>query len=99
MPEITVHLFGFPRSVAPEREVNFILADGATLTDVIANLRESVPSLVGFAIMPDEDRLVENFKFNHNGRLVYSDFSAEVSRGDHIALLIQVQGGVVIFYP
>ena len=93
MPEINVQLFGFPQSIAPQREVTFPLADGATLADVIGELRRRVPMLVGFAIMPDEDRLVENFKFNHNGRLVYSDFSSEVKSGDHIALLIQVQGG------
>ena len=93
MPEIKVQLFGFPQSVTARREVAFTLADGATLTDVIANLRKSVPTLVGFAIMPDEDRLVENFKFNHNGRLVYDDFSEKVNNGDHIALLIQVSGG------
>jgi molybdopterin converting factor small subunit len=93
MPEIRVQLFGFPQDIAPIREVAITLADPATLTDVIANLRKSVPTLVGFAIMPDEDRLVENFKFNHNGRLVYTDFSSKVSSGDHIALLIQVSGG------
>jgi molybdopterin converting factor small subunit len=93
MPEITVQLFGFPKSVAPRREVTLTLGDGATLSDVIANLRKGVPTLSGVAIMPDEDRLVENFKFNHNGRLVYTDFSAKVSSGDHIALLIQVSGG------
>jgi molybdopterin converting factor small subunit len=93
MPEITVQLFGFPTSIAPRREVTITLADGATLADVIANLRKSVPTLVGFAITPGEDRLVDHFKFNHNGRLVYTDFSAKVSGGDHIALLIQVSGG------
>lgn len=93
MPEITVKLFGFPQSVSTRREVTFSLADEATLADVIANLRKSVPTLVGYAVMPGEDRLVENFKFNHNGRLVYTDFSAKVSSGDHIALLIQVSGG------
>lgn len=93
MFEITVKLFGFPQSVAARREVTLTLDDEATLADVIANLRKSVPTLVGFAIMPGEDRLVEHFKFNHNGRLVYNDFSAKVSSGDHIALLIQVSGG------
>lgn len=93
MPEITVKLFGFPQSVVPKREVTFSLADGGTLADVIANLRKCVPTLVGYAITPGEDRLVDNFKFNHNGRLVYTDFGAKVSSSDHIALLIQVSGG------
>ena len=93
MFEIKVQLFGFPRSIAPDREMTLKLPDGATLTDVIAALREAVPTLTGFAIKSDEDRLVDHFKFNHNGRLVYSDFSAEVKSGDHIALLIQVSGG------
>lgn len=70
MVEITVKLFGFPPSVTGRREETFMLTDGATLSDVIANLRKRIPALVGVAIMPGEDRLVENFKFNHNGRLV-----------------------------
>ena len=93
MPKITVQLFGFPQNIVPAREVKITLAEGATLADVIADLRKSVPMLDGFAIEPGENRLVEGFKFNHNGRLVYDDFSAEVSGDDHIALLIQVQGG------
>jgi molybdopterin converting factor small subunit len=93
MQEIKVQLFGFPRNVTTKRDVVFTLGDGAILADVIANLRKSVPALDGFAIKPGENRLVEGFKFNHNGRLVYDDFSTEVNSGDHIALLIQVQGG------
>lgn len=93
MPEIKVQLFGFPKYVAPVREVICTLTNGATLSDVIAELRQRLPALEGFAIVPGEDRLVENFKFNHNGRLVYSDFGVGVSEGDHIALLIQASGG------
>jgi molybdopterin converting factor small subunit len=93
MFECAVQLYGFPKAIADRREVVVTLTDGANLADVIAQLRVKQPTLEGFAIMPGENRLSANFKINHNGRLVYTDFSATVHSGDHIALLIPVSGG------
>ena len=93
MFQCVVQLFGFPKAITEQREVSFKLTVGATLADVIAGLRENLPTLEGFAIAPGENRLVEHFKFNLNGRLIYTDFSTPVSAGDRIALLIPVTGG------
>lgn len=93
MFECAVQLFGFPKTITEQREVTFNLADVASLADVIAGLRENLPTLEGFAITPGENRLVEHFKFNLNGQLIYNDFSAPVKDGDRIALLIPVTGG------
>jgi molybdopterin converting factor small subunit len=88
-----VHLFGFPKNITSGREVDFELRQGDTLAKVVAMLRKKLPALEGFAIVPGENKLVDNFKFNLNGQLYYDDLSAQIHEGDRIALLIPVTGG------
>jgi len=93
MFESRVKFYGFPPNVIDGNEVVLMLDEGACLADVVAQLRKRVPALEGFAVAPGENRLMAGFKFNLNGRLVYSDYSIKVHRDDRIALLIPISGG------
>ncbi len=93
MFESRVKLFGFPPRIIDGNEVILTLPEGACLADVVAQLRKRVPALEGFAVASGENRLMTGFKFNLNGRLVYTDYSIKVHREDRIALLIPISGG------
>lgn len=88
-----VQLFGFPARIFDGHEVRLSLDDDACLADVVDQLRKNVPALEGFAVAPGENRLMAGFKFNLNGRLIYTDYSIKVHGTDRIALLPRVSGG------
>jgi molybdopterin converting factor small subunit len=88
-----VQMFGLPREITELREVELNLKDGASLVDVTAALRRSIPALEGPVILAGEDRLVENYKFNVNGHLYYNDLNLKLQSGDRVALLTPVTGG------
>ena len=69
------------------------MKDGASLGNVITELRHKIPSLEGPVIRPGEDRLVEFYKFNVNGRFYFDDTSLKLHKGDRIALLTPATGG------
>jgi molybdopterin converting factor small subunit len=88
-----VQMFGLPREITELREVEVELNDGASLADVIAALRHKIPELEGDVLRVGEDRLVEHYKFNVNGRLYFDDMNLQLHSGDRVALLIPVTGG------
>ena len=88
-----VQMFGLPREITELREVELELKDGASLVDVTAALRRSIPALEGTVILTGEDRLVENYKFNVNGHFYYNDLNLKLQSGDRVALLTPVTGG------
>lgn len=88
-----VQMFGLPREITELREVELELKDGASLVDVTAALRRSIPALEGPVILAGEDRLVENYKFNVNGHFYYNDLNLKLQSGDRVALLTPVTGG------
>ena len=88
-----VQMFGVSREITELREVELNLKDGASLVDVTAALRRSIPALEGPVILAGEDRLVENYKFNVNGHLYYNDLNLKLQSGDRVALLTPVTGG------
>lgn len=93
MLECRVQMFGFPTTIIDGNEVMLSLDEDACLADVVAQLRQKVPTLDGFAVAPGENRLMAGFKFNLNGQLIYTDFSIKVHSEDRIVLLPPVAGG------
>ena len=93
MFKCVVEMFGLPSEITELREVEVELDDGATLRDVVAALKSRVPALEGTAIRAEEDQLVENYKFNVNGRFYYDDMDLKIKSGDRIALLVPITGG------
>ncbi len=93
MNRYIVQLFGLPREITELREVEVGLKGGANLGDVIAALRRAIPTLEGRVIRAGEDRLIENYGFNINGRFYLNDEEVQLKDGDRIALLTLATGG------
>jgi molybdopterin converting factor small subunit len=90
---VTVPMFGLEREITTARQVELELADGAGMREVIAAMRAQLPELDGPVFCKGEDRLVEAFKFNINGRFYFEDMDFQLHPGDRIALLTPITGG------
>ena len=89
-----VQIFGLPRDITDARNVEVELKNEArAMSDLIAALRKKIPALEGPVIRVGEDRLVERYKFNVNGRLYYDGMAFQLQSGDRIALLTPMTGG------
>jgi molybdopterin converting factor small subunit len=75
------------------REVEVELSDGAGMAEVIAAMKKKVPKLEGTVVRPGEDRLMELYKFNINGRFYFDGEDFKLRKGDRIALLVPITGG------
>jgi len=96
MPKCTVDFFGLPVYINPLK-VEIELKEEAKLQDIIAELRTKVPALEGKVIVPGNDRMIDGFTFNIQGRFYVDGFDGDKSfhfkDGDHIALLTMPTGG------
>ena len=86
-------MYGLAQEITTVREVKVELRDGAGMAEVIAAMREKVPSLEGSVFRSGQDRLEENYKFNINGRFYFDGTDFELHPADRIALLVPVTGG------
>jgi molybdopterin converting factor small subunit len=93
MFKFTIPMYGLPREITELREVEVELSDGAGMAEVIAALKNKVPSLEGPVIRTGENRLVEQYKFNINGRFYFDGQDFKLRKGDRIALLVPMTGG------
>jgi molybdopterin converting factor small subunit len=93
MPKWTIPMYGLQREITELRQVDVELPEGATMPQVIAAMREKIPSLEGPVIRPGEDRLANQFKFNLNGRFYFDGQDFKLQAGDRIALLVPMTGG------
>ena len=86
-------MYGLRREITELREVEVELRDGATIAEVIAAMREKIPALEGPVFRKGEDRLVEQYKFNVNGKFYFDGQDFKLHEGDRIALLVPITGG------
>ena len=86
-------MYGLPREITEKREVEVELRENAGMAEVVAALREKVPSLEGTVIVPGEDRLADEYKFNINGAFYFAGTDFKLRKGDRIALLVPMTGG------
>jgi molybdopterin converting factor small subunit len=93
MFKCTIKMFGFPGEITELDEVEVELREGATMAEVISELRDKIPALEGPVIRPGEDRLEELYKFNVNGQFYFDGTDFKLQPGDRIALLPPVTGG------
>jgi molybdopterin converting factor small subunit len=93
MFKVVIPMYGLRREITERREVEVELRDGATMPEVIAAMKKQIPSLEGPVIRPGEDRLVEQYKFNINGKFYFDGQDFELHPGDRIALLVPMTGG------
>ena len=93
MFKCVIGLFGLPHEIANEHEVEVELRDEASLTDVIAALRQKIPRMEGPVICDGENKLTEYYAFNINGRFYTDDKEIRIHSGDNVALLALPTGG------
>ena len=93
MFKCTLYMYGLPYEITPLREVELELNEGAGMAEVVAALKDKVPSLEGHVIRTGQNRLEDNFKFNINGNFYYAGMDFQLYPGDRIALLVPVTGG------
>jgi molybdopterin converting factor small subunit len=94
MFKCTIHLYGLPHEITDLTQAEFELEKGANLRQVVAALRNIIPSLEGPVIRKGEDRLMDLYKFNVNGRFYYDDdMDLQINQDDRIALLTPITGG------
>ena len=93
MTKWKIPMYGLPREITELREVEVELNDNADMAEVIAAMKEKIPSLEGPVIRTGENRLVEQFKFNVNGRFYFDGQDFTLQKGDRIALLVPMTGG------
>jgi molybdopterin converting factor small subunit len=93
MNKWVIPMYGLPREITEKREVEVELSDGAGMAEVVTALREKVPRLEGHAIVPGEDRLLDEYKFNINGTFYFAGMDFKLKKGDRIALLVPMTGG------
>ena len=89
-----VGIFGLPREITGLQKVEIELNNGAGLRDIIVALKREIPKMEGSVFVTGEERLMENYAFNINGRF-YRNVTEELQlqEGDHIALLTLATGG------
>jgi molybdopterin converting factor small subunit len=93
MKKWKIPMYGLPREITELREVEVELNDNAGMAEVIAALKEKVPTLEGPVIRPGENRLMDQYKFNINGRFFFDGQDFKLTTGDRIALLVPMTGG------
>jgi molybdopterin converting factor small subunit len=86
-------MYGLPREITELREVEVELNEGAGMAEVVAALRARIPSLEGPVIVPGQDRLMDQYKFNINGSFYFAGMDFKLEKGDRIALLVPMTGG------
>ena len=93
MFKVVIPMYGLPRDITEIRNVEVELNDEAGMAEVIAALREKVPSLEGPVFRTGENRLQEQYKFNINGQFYFDRMDFKLKQGDRIALLVPMTGG------
>lgn len=93
MFKVIIPMYGLPREITEIRNVEVELPDEASMAEVIAALREKVPSLEGPVFRVGEDRLQEQYKFNINGQFYFDGMDFKLHQDDRIALLVPMTGG------
>lgn len=88
-----VEMYGLPHEITDLMEVEVELEDGASMADIIAAMKEKIPSLEGPVIRTGENRLEELYKFNVNGRFYFDGMDFQLQSSDRIALLVPATGG------
>ncbi len=86
-------MYGLSSEITDLRKAEVELEDGASLGAVIAALRREIPALEGHVIRAGENRLMEPYAFNINGRFYFGDGELQGHEDDRIALLTLATGG------
>ncbi len=93
MFEIKIEIFGVPSEVTSLKTINVTLDDGAKISDLVAALRNAIPTLNGKVIRKEENRLIDNYNFNINGSFYSGNQNIKIKSGDSLRLVMLATGG------
>jgi molybdopterin converting factor small subunit len=93
MFQLKIEMFGVPPEVAPSRNVEVALDDGAAIPELVAALRKAAPALEGRVIQSGKDRLADGYSLNINGRFYTGEKRVRLKAGDSVALVMLASGG------
>ena len=91
--KVTVELFGHPRQLAGEKEAVLDLSKDARMRDVLVQLAERVPALLGPVIDPQTYELTSPYLLNIDGRRVVNDLNIRPEDGQRLLLFFVDAGG------
>ena len=89
----TVEFFGMPPGTTDLPKVDIEVGDGAGIPELVATLRQAIPTLDGPVISAGEERLLESFAFNINGEFYFGDAEVHVRKDDRVVLILLAAGG------
>jgi molybdenum cofactor guanylyltransferase len=89
----TVEFFGMARLLAKTKMIDLALPQGATFTDLFAELAEKLPTLVGRVIRSEKNNLISGCACNVNGLEFVRNPTAKIRTGDKILILSADAGG------
>ena len=75
------------------KKIEIQLQEGAHLVDLIAALKQAIPTLDGHVTFAGENVLTEYYAFNVNGGFYTNEREFVIKPGDRIALLSLATGG------
>jgi hypothetical protein len=93
MFKCVIKMFGLPGEITSLREIEVELEDGVNMAEVIRTMKVDIPELEGSVIRTGENRLIERYKFNINGRFYFDGMDFQLHEDDSIALLVPAIGG------
>ena len=93
MVKCKVEIFGLSDLPSGLENVEIELEQGADLSDLIAGLKKTIPTLEGRVIITGENKLTRHYVFNINGRFHMNDSKIQIKSSDHIMLLTFPLGG------
>jgi len=86
-------MFGTPCEITGLQEVEVDLKEKASLSDLVAALRNQFPALDGSVIRTGTDRLFDNYGFNIKGRFYFDNGDVHLNDGDHVIIITVATGG------
>jgi molybdopterin converting factor small subunit len=95
MKRITVRLTGAPASIAGTRCASLEVEDGSTYLDVIGQLGQSFPNLIGVIIASDGKTMLSSNLFLVNGQdyIMPGMWDRSPQDGDTLLLISPITGG------
>ena len=90
---VRVEIFGLARMVCGHRYVNIDVPATSRLRDLVSELSESCPELVGKVIAEDRSALLSSYTFNLNGTAFVSGGPLKLASGDTLLLFSSQAGG------
>ncbi|HHX44596.1 MAG TPA: MoaD/ThiS family protein [Chloroflexi bacterium] len=91
--KLVVEMLGLARRLAQTKESLVEIGDQATFRDVVAQLAERYPALVGPVIVPQTFDIESSHILNVDGRAVVTDLDAHPQDGQRLILMFVEAGG------